>query len=564
MGSPPTSDTFRFLDSAGRVTAAPGEWTSARIALDVPEDRWNRVCLTLQGQRLDVVLRMAAAHGEERPLIVADWPRLGPGRYRLELSVGDGPVSTSDILIRPSKISQAAFEGLIEDLETRLPASIAIALQRLGALAGIHLLPPGETTRAQELTRLRRAVQGADRRLGLSTVLPAIGRDPYRMLRQEEPWLDRSQARRPVPARLADAVRRAHNLEESRKPRQVLDTRVEHTVDVYENRLLKLYTSQVIRRLLRLVRFHGLETSDAIAERAVELLKQLRRARMQAPFLDHVALPAALPERVSMVLLKRPPYRAMFEGYLEFHRSPIVRMEEPALETGLEGLPRLYQVWATLQLFDVLLSVVEDLGYRLVTYSLLKRDAEGFFVQLVPDGRPAIQLLHEATGTSVWVIPERTYGRYGDLHSVSFDQRPDIAVEVQRQDGSREIYLFDPKYKLDSEASDGQTSSRPVKVDIDKMHAYRDAIRDSSGTPVVCYAAIMYPGDSLSYQSASGVLPLVEALHAYPGDEATLTDRLREVLCLALSVKPVLGARQVSQRYRNIIASGGRANREAG
>jgi hypothetical protein len=43
-------------------------------------------------------------------------------------------------------------------LATRLPAAVAPGLQRLGALAGIKLLPPGETTLAAELVRLRRAV----------------------------------------------------------------------------------------------------------------------------------------------------------------------------------------------------------------------------------------------------------------------------------------------------------------------------------------------------------------------------------------------------------------------
>jgi hypothetical protein len=39
-------------------------------------------------------------------------------------------------------------------LATRLPAAVALGLQRPGALAGIKLLPPGETTLAAELVRL--------------------------------------------------------------------------------------------------------------------------------------------------------------------------------------------------------------------------------------------------------------------------------------------------------------------------------------------------------------------------------------------------------------------------
>jgi len=48
---------------------------------------------------------------------------------------------------------------MLEDLNQMLPASIALGLQQTGALADIHLLSPGESTLAQELIRLRRAIQ---------------------------------------------------------------------------------------------------------------------------------------------------------------------------------------------------------------------------------------------------------------------------------------------------------------------------------------------------------------------------------------------------------------------
>jgi hypothetical protein len=35
---------------------------------------------------------------------------------------------------------------------------------------------------------------------------------------------------------------------------------------------------------------------------------------------------AHLPTQFTMVLLKRPPYRAALEGYLESHRSATVRL----------------------------------------------------------------------------------------------------------------------------------------------------------------------------------------------------------------------------------------------
>jgi hypothetical protein len=61
------------------------------------------------------------------------------------------------------------------------------------------------------------------------------------------------------------------------------------------------------------------------------------------------------------------------------------------------------------------------------------------------------------------------------LTSISVTQVPEVTVEVRAASGLQ-LYLFDPKYKLDSDQSDGITAW-PKKDDIDKMLAYRDALR---------------------------------------------------------------------------------------
>jgi hypothetical protein len=136
----------------------------------------------------------------------------------------------------------------------------------------------------------------------------------------------------------------------------------------------------------------------------------------------------------------------------------------------------------------------------------------------------------------VRLIPERTYRTSGSLRSISFQQRPDIAVEIESPEGQTKILLFDPKYKLQSEdadpatgeSEDGQVSGSPKKTDIDKMHAYRDAIRSGDLRRAVSYAAILYPGAEVRYADD------IEALRAYPGDIEALTSRLSEVISNAV------------------------------
>ena len=101
-----------------------------------------------------------------------------------------------------------------------------------------------------------------------------------------------------------------------------------------------------------------------------------------------------LPTRLTMVLLRRPPYRAALEGYVEFGRSAVVRLEDSRLEAPLENLPGLYQTWGTLEVISVLLDVAAELGYRVKEQRLVGRDASGLFVRMLPRGKPAVLRIH--------------------------------------------------------------------------------------------------------------------------------------------------------------------------
>jgi len=425
----------------------------------------------------------------------------------------------------------------LEDLELRLPAAIALGLQRNAALAGLKILPPEESTLAMELARLRRAIKGSTGHMGLAQVLNELAGDPHKVLCTAELWMPREQARRPHPSRLAQAMSRPYNLDIHGIPIHLLDTRVEHSVDVYENRLVKVYYHLVDLRLRRLRHILETRSNNGLLEEIQKLGDTLGIARRKAAFLDEVLFPSYLPTQNTMVLLNRPAYHSALAGYLEFHSSPGVYLEESVLEAPLENLPFLYQTWGTLEVFSILLEVTGTLGYQVIEQSLAKKDARGIFIKLLPDGLPIVVLKHPVHGTLIKVIPERTYKRQGQIHnisqdrfhSVSFEQRPDIAIEILPPKGSPGIYLFDPKYKLNSEQlEEGQGNGKAKKEDIDKMHTYLDAIRDIEQKRVVRYAAILYPGEHQNYGDN------IEALHAYPGLELLLEERLRIVFLTAL------------------------------
>ena len=299
----------------------PREWSPAFVEVLVPIDRWEEVRLWRQGEELPLYLKRLGG----RPRILADWPRSGAGRYRIQLECL-GETEERIVSVGPEKITSESYARLLEDLESRLPVSVAVGLQRTGALSGIAFRPPSETTLAEEANRLKRAVAGTAGRPGLSKVLVELARRPHVILRTTEPWVLRHEARRPHPARLVQAISLTGNLAADRLPERVLDTRVEHTADVYENRLVKSYVYQVELRLRRLIRALEASPSSSGAHAQVRdqerLLRELLWARRQAAFLDEVELLAHLPTRLTMVLRRRPPYRAALEGYLEFRGTP--------------------------------------------------------------------------------------------------------------------------------------------------------------------------------------------------------------------------------------------------
>jgi hypothetical protein len=537
MASPPTS-RLRFLSLEGEPVAAPPEWAPCQVEIRADPSDWADLQLTRNTEELPISLTKVAGMAR----VIAEWPRAGAGRYLLRLRHPDW-IETLDCAVRPEKLSETAFEQLLVDLQQRLPATIAIALQQAGALTGLNLVAPQETTLAEELNRLTRACEGSSERAGLIKLMRAIARQPHRVLQATDVWTRRERARRIDPTRLYQAYARRSNLTLGLVPLQVPEKRVEHTVDVYENRVLRTYFDQVNTRLRSLRRAASQLTSGSVASRALALLEDLTRARLEASFLDEVTELNEPPTRLTMVLLRRSEYRAALEGFLEFRRSALVQLDEPLLAAPLENLPKLYESWGTLQVIATFANLAPSLGYTVERQDVVHRRADRVWVEVLKDGKPAVVLKHPS-GQTAKLLPQFRYPSGGSgLHSVSFPKKPDISVEIEDPDGNTEIWIFDPKYKLDSETQpasdetgDDIPSGSPKPQDINAMHAYRDAIRDGANRHVVRFAGILYPGATRDFGAE------LAALQAQPLIDGDLGASLSEILATALRPRVALEA----------------------
>jgi hypothetical protein len=527
MNSPPTS-SLRFIDGDGAELAAPLEWASCLVELTLPLDDWHELRL----ERDDRSLQFSQRVLDGKLRIVADWPRSPTGDYELRLAGNDGQEGDSmRCRIESRKLDVTAYAELLTDLEARLPVSIVLSLKRLGALTGIQVGKPGGSALGEELAKLRRAIEGTGSRPGLAAVLVEVARDPHRVPVSTEAWVSSERARRVLPARLAQAMALSGNLDRGGLPVRLPEVRVRESVDVYENRLLKTFKEQVEQRLGRLEsalrrRRKSTTRTKALAE-CQALRMRLAPATKGAGFLAEVEALPHVPDRLTMVLLRRPDYRGALEGLLELHRRAGVRLAEPSLAAPLEQLPKLYETWGKLQTIDVLLELARKMGFEHRHQDIVGREPGGAFIRILPGNRPALKLRRDVDGAVVRLVPGRRYEEDGAPYgSASFRQEPDIAVEIERPDGTAEICLFDPKYKLES---GGDEQGKPKKADIDTMHAYRDAIRDGEGRRVVRHASILYPGPSRSFGEGLG------AVSAVPGAAEAMRDELRKALVPLLS-----------------------------
>jgi predicted component of viral defense system (DUF524 family) len=263
--------------------------------------------------------------------------------------------------------------------------------------------------------------------------------------------------------------------------------------------LLKLVVETLRSRLVSL----GPLLPPTRQSEASSLIEALDRARLQAAFLDAVAPLPTPPTQVTQVLLHRRDYRRLLDLWRELSASLEIRLEATALDTPLLSVPALYELWGSLVALAAIIGALSSRGFRVTRQRLVRRLPQGPMVTLVQGQDSVLEAVHPQ-GTVVRVHFQRSFVPAGTpFASLSFEQRPDLVVEILHRDGTAELLILDAKYK--TEERDGTIG--PKKEDIDKMHAYRDAIIHREQGRVVRHAAILYPGPRRCFGGGVSALP---------------------------------------------------------
>lgn len=312
-------------------------------------------------------------------------------------------------------------------------------------------------------------------------------------------------------------------------PKRVLSGRPQATVDNPPNQLVRFVLEQwaavlgQVRAVLK-----GDTPDDRRGRREVTELLDLVDSLRTDRRLQDVGSLREWPTG-NQVVLRRPGYREIHQAFLESRAAAILRWDGAVdvHNAGQRDVAQLYEYWCYLELRRLverlchhsdsspLVELTHD-GMHLVLRRGTQRVVSGFLTRL---GRPI--------DVELWF--NRSFSSRDE--SWSLQMRPDCSLKFTAQAGSGadiETWVhFDAKYRVDStrdlfiddDASGDDDIRRAARrVDLLKMHAYRDAIRGSAG------AYILFPGgDRKVLRQYYELLPGLGAFPFVPGSDGHAT-----------------------------------------
>lgn len=311
------------------------------------------------------------------------------------------------------------------------------------------------------------------------------------------------------------------------------------TIDNQENQFVKftLYTFHTFCADLM-----GLKNaSDRLKEEAAHTIRQIT-GYLDTQFFRHISAPTHL-NMNSPVLQRKEGYREVLQAWLLFDLAAKLNWDggENIYEAGKKNVATLYEYW----LFFKLQELVSEFFHidKADKEKLVTQDSDGINLN-VKQGR--MNILRGRTTSSMRVLNvafyyNRTFSRIYDDNPIrkagswSMAMRPDYTLsiwpgeitEAEAEDQELITHIhFDAKYRLNkvvleddkdvAKELDSEKEQQELGVykraDLLKMHAYKDAIRRTSG------AYVLYPGtENRTLQGYHEIVPGLGAFSIRPG-----------------------------------------------
>lgn len=290
-------------------------------------------------------------------------------------------------------------------------------------------------------------------------------------------------------------------------PLEINETKYEDTIDVPENRFYKYFLEFIdylINDLLNYIKEDDLEDNDITNQ--LKMFKTQNNYFLSHNYFRDISKMNYLPLN-SQVLQKKEGYRDILKYYLMFDLA--FDLDWSDLTDDFKGhqkkLSKLYEYWNYFKLVEIF----EDYTSSSINLTKIinKKNKWSFNIKegqetsvtfdtiLINDKEIDLTLYYNKTFSGKYINQEDNLRLIitHSKNSYSVQMRPDYTVEINI-DNEKHYLHFDAKYKLKfSEAIKSFKND-----DIEKMHAYKDAILNSYG------AFVLYPGNrSIIYSDDS-------------------------------------------------------------
>lgn len=243
----------------------------------------------------------------------------------------------------------------------------------------------------------------------------------------------------------------------------VVDKRKITTVDIYENRFVKYMITKIIRRIKVIENniYSNIEVSKGKSE-YINFLRNKRNILEKYIKYNFNNISDITGKKTMSLVFQMAP------GYKEIYKKYIMLSKGLALGDGLyqmtpKKLYALYEMWCYMKIH----SILDDLGYKVLEYGILKYKNNGLYLNLNQDSEAKMIYASDKNRLELWY--NKSYS------SPTTNQRPDTVLCIKNLDNEDDnrIYIFDAKYRINV---DKNGVIGPVEDDINVMHRYRDAI----------------------------------------------------------------------------------------
>ena len=341
------------------------------------------------------------------------------------------------------------------------------------------------------------------------------------------------------------------------------------TIDSFENQFVKYVLTQ----------FYGFCSDIAGKRNASDRLKSEANAVcnvllkfINAPFFKDVSMPRHI-NLNSPVLQRKEGYREVLQGWLIFDLAAKLGWNggDNVYDAGKRNVAALYEYW----LFFKLLEIISDLFNirHEDKCKLVSKDKDGLNLEIKQGRMKMISGVSDVGGRNINVrfYYNRTFGHKEDIHAAgswTLPMRPDYTlsmwpgdideIEAEKEEVIVHIH-FDAKYRVNQITIDNEDSDsceiddensnlnkelsaekeieesgtyeigKYKRSDLLKMHAYKDAIRRTSG------AYILYPGTERS--TKSGFHEIIPGLGAFCISPDNENNQIKELKSFLMDVK---------------------------